>query len=246
VSVERFNLTGCEASLVGVGNRAIATIKPSPVLGRERFSLAHELGHWDMHRGQSFRCRVDEPDQNLVSNRLQEKEADQYASHLLMPAPIFNPAVKSVGMPAFEDIESLAGTFKTSMVATSLRIAAIDELPVIVACYSHSGLEWSVPASHIPRRWMLETSLDSDSYAYDLLTKGTRTAGLRKQSGEVFFQNEDAENFSLQECSMPYRNGQILVMLYLGSKMLEARYDPNVGRRYTSEGSYVPRRTAKR
>lgn len=67
--VEYEPLDGCEAMLVGVGNRAVATIKPSPSRGRERYSIGHELGHWEMHRGRSFRCRVDDPDKNFASDK---------------------------------------------------------------------------------------------------------------------------------------------------------------------------------
>jgi len=239
VSVENQNLTGCEATLVGVGGRAIATIKPSAVYGRERFSLAHELGHWNMHRGKSFRCRVDEPDDTLVTDRDLEKQADQYASHLLMPSAIFNPAVKALGSPSFKEIDGLTQTFQTSMIATTLRLAAIDTLPVIVACFSKEGRVWSIPAPHVPRRWFVINDLDEDSFAYDLMTKGTQTPGLRKQAGEVWFQNDDAEDYELYEHSVPYRNGTILVLLYLSSKMFDARFDPNVGRKFNSQGSYV-------
>ena len=38
-------LNGCEATLVGVGDHAIATVRPSQTRGRERFSVGHELGH---------------------------------------------------------------------------------------------------------------------------------------------------------------------------------------------------------
>src|SRR5271156_2820621 len=67
LEVEYQELQGCEATLVGFENRAIATVRPSAVLGRQRFSIAHELGHWMMHRGRSFRCRVDDPGENLAS-----------------------------------------------------------------------------------------------------------------------------------------------------------------------------------
>lgn len=134
---------------------------------------------------------------------------------------------------------TLARTFQTSMVATSLRLAAIDTLPVIVACFSKNGRHWSIPAPHVPKRWFVVDSLSDDSFAHDLLVKGSLTAALRKQSGEVWFQNDDAESYELHEHSMPYRNGQVLVLLYLSSKMLEARFDPNIGRRFNSQGSYV-------
>lgn len=125
-----------------------------------------------------------------------------------------------------------------------MRLATIDTLPVIVACFSRDRCLWSIPAPHVPRRWFVVDSLNEDSFAYDLMLKGTQTTGLRKQSGEVWFQNDDAEEYELQEHSMPYRNGQILVLLYLSSKMFDARFDPNVKRRFNSQGSYVPGRSS--
>lgn len=44
MAVEYRNLIGCEATLVGYGDQAIATINPAAVRGRERFSIGHELG----------------------------------------------------------------------------------------------------------------------------------------------------------------------------------------------------------
>lgn len=41
LEVEYQELQGCEATLVGFENRAIATVRPSTVLGRQRFSIAH-------------------------------------------------------------------------------------------------------------------------------------------------------------------------------------------------------------
>ena len=108
VEVSYEALTGCEATLVGFKDHAIATISPSGSRGRERFSVAHEIGHWKLHRGQSFRCRADSPDANLASNKTVEKEADVFASHLLMPGPLFNPSVKALGQPGFKQLGELA------------------------------------------------------------------------------------------------------------------------------------------
>lgn len=246
VVIEYRQLKGCEATLVGVGDKAIATIRPSNVRGRERFSISHELGHWDMHRGRSFRCRVDDPDENLVSDRSLENDADQFAAHLLMPGPLFNPAVKALGNPGFREIEDLADKFQASLLATSIRLANVNTLPAVIACYSSVGLRWRLAGEDVPRRWFLHRTLSEESFAFDLMSKGTQTTTPRKQSAEVWFENNDAEEYELHEHSTLYRNGEILVILYLSSKMLSARFDQNVGgRRYTDKGSYVPPRRSQ-
>lgn len=241
--VEYEALEGCEAMLVGVGDRAIATIRPSGARGRERFSVGHELGHWEMHRGKSFACRADDPDRNLVSDRPREREADEYSAHLLMPSVFFSATVKGLGKPGFKELEALSNDYETSLLATAIRLADIDTLPVVVACYSAQGLKWSKPAKHVPRRWWLRGRLDDGSFAHDLLTAGTRIASARKQTGEVWFENDDAENYELTEECIPGKAGEVLVLLYLSSPMLDARFDPNVGvRAYNEHGSYVKRR----
>ena len=45
-------LQGCEARIIGTGDRAIITVKSDSHPRRKRFSIAHELGHWYHHRGQ--------------------------------------------------------------------------------------------------------------------------------------------------------------------------------------------------
>ena len=243
VEVEYQALNGCEATLVGFGDRAIATIKPSAIRGRERFSIAHELGHWNLHRGKSFRCRVEDPDDNLTSDVAREKEADAFAAHLLMPAALFQPAVKAMGSPGFREIDDLAQRFETSLLATSIRLADINTLPVILACYTTNGRRWYKAASDVPRRWFLRGKLDDDSFAYDLLAHGKQASGGRKQPAEVWFENDDAEDYEVHEPCLPSKSGEALVLIYLTGNMLDAKFDPNVGnRKYNEFGSYVPRR----
>ncbi|MEO8390679.1 ImmA/IrrE family metallo-endopeptidase [Polaromonas sp.] len=241
--VEYESLDGCEAMLVGVGNRAVATIKPSSSRGRERYSIGHELGHWEMHRGRSFRCRVDDPDQNFSSDKVLEKEADSYSAHLLMPSFMFEPAVKVIGDPSFQELDELANGFETSMLATAMRLADIDALPVILACFTATGLRWSKAAAHVPRRWFLRNKLDDDSFAFEYFENGREHPRLGKQPAETWFENLDADKYEVRECCRPGRNGELLVLLYLESKMLYAGFDPHVGnRKFTSAGSYVTRK----
>lgn len=234
------NLDGCEATLVGVKNQAIATIRPSRNRGRERFSVAHELGHWNMHRGKSFRCRVDDQSANLASDTPREKEADSYAAHLLMPRFLFDPAVRAgAKLPTFKYIEDVAEAFGVSMAAAVIRMAEVDSLPVIVACYNARGIRWSATAPHIPRSWRLVQTLDEDSFAYDVVSGGKSQQCSGKQSADAWFSNDDADNYEVHEHAMPGRSGEVLVMLYLSdTEMFESPFERKSEGRYQESESF--------
>ena len=53
-------LDGCEARIVGHGHRAIITVNARSSPRRNRFSIAHELGHWHHHKGKRLVCRADD------------------------------------------------------------------------------------------------------------------------------------------------------------------------------------------
>ena len=44
-------LDGCEARIVGTNDQAIISVGLHSPRRRQRFSIAHELGHWHHHRG---------------------------------------------------------------------------------------------------------------------------------------------------------------------------------------------------
>lgn len=225
-------LNGCEATLVGFGNKAIATVRPSSSRGRERFSVAHEIGHWLMHRGRSFQCRADDIVQNFSADFRLEKEADEFASHLLMPTSMIQPAIKTINKPGLHHLQEMAVQFEVSLQAVSIRLVTLDTLPVIVACYTKTGLKWQIKAAHVPKRWWLRSQLDDDSFAYDVLYEGKLCKNLGKQPAETWFENDDADEYEVLEHSMLSSNGQVLVLLYLNDpEMFEASYDPDVGNR---------------
>lgn len=227
VHVRYADLRGCEATLVGFESRAIATIRPS-IPGRQRFSVGHELGHWELHRGRSFRCRVDEPDANLGSNSELEKQADEFSSHLLMPSRLFNAAIRSFGYPKLAEIDEVARAFKTSLIATLIRMAKVDKLPVIVANYTNSQRRWYASAPHVPKRWLPKRVLDPDTFAHDVMTKGDQCEIPRKQSAEAWFENNDAGEFEvLEQCYSP-QPGHVIAVLYLSDgEMFERGFDPD-------------------
>ena len=146
-----------------------------------------------------------------------------------MPGTLFNPVIKPLGMPGLRQMEEVAGLFQTSLLATTIRLARVNKLPVIVACYTLARLRWHIRGSDVPARWWLRDELDNDSFAYELLTTGKMYPAPRKQPAEVWFANDDAHKYEVREHCQPTSNGDALVLLYLSdSEMTEARYDPNL------------------
>jgi GAF domain-containing protein len=69
---------------------------------RQRFTIAHELGHFVLHRGQQagFQCDKDAVHLGLGESAAIEREAaaiereaDEFASHLLMPSDVVCKAI---------------------------------------------------------------------------------------------------------------------------------------------------------
>lgn len=86
---------------------------------RQRFTMAHELGHYVMHKAHlekkgrwedELLMRSDE--RNLI-----EKQANEFASDLLMPKKEFQAAIKN----GINDVEKLADRFAVSIAAARYR-----------------------------------------------------------------------------------------------------------------------------
>jgi hypothetical protein len=218
-------LDGCSATLLGIGDRAIATISPSGNRGRDRFSIGHEFGHWSMHRGQSFYCRAENFGNYTKADKLKEKQADEFSSRLLMPTSLLRPKIGKLRALSLNDLRALAADFLTSDAATAFRVTLLDDFPVILCCYSAERREWSLPAPMVPLRWRPKEKLDEETFAYDFVRGGNTTSGSGKQSAEVWFENSDADKYEIREECIPYRAGQVLVLLYLPDEMLDATRD---------------------
>ncbi|MCE3232322.1 MAG: hypothetical protein K0R98_579 [Rickettsiaceae bacterium] len=84
---------------------------------RQRFTIAHELGHFFLHRN-SMTTFIDESfARSHGDSRPIEVEANRFAASLLMPKEIFSEAISS----GKNKISELADYFETSMFAIEVR-----------------------------------------------------------------------------------------------------------------------------
>jgi hypothetical protein len=214
-------LVSCGATLVGSDDKAIATVHSSANRARERFFAAHELGHWLLHRGQSFQCRMQDADSNLASGQSLEAEADAFAMHLLMPDSILRPLVQNIERPDFAQIRELAKRFEATLAATLLRLASLESASVIVASYHRRRLRWSVSAPSVPFVLRPKKHLDEATFTHDLLFSGKECNCLGMNAASSWFEDEDSEEYIVWEQCFPNGAGQALVLLYPEPAMLK-------------------------
>lgn len=104
--------------------------------GRRNFTIAHELGHWFLHKdlaqenlfGMKGNVLICRGINNKIDNK--ERQANIFASHLLMPEKFLKTQLSSFTTPLNEyDLRELAKIFQVSKQAMKIRL--VDELKLL-------------------------------------------------------------------------------------------------------------------
>lgn len=132
-------------------------------IGFQRFSIGHELGHYllEGHPEQLFPNGdgIHSSRAGFMSNALHEREADHFASGLLMPDGPFKAALRRTG-EGLEGIEALAEKCLTSITATAIRYARKTSVPAAVVVSTDGRVDFAFlsgemrefPGLAVPRR----------------------------------------------------------------------------------------------
>jgi IrrE N-terminal-like domain len=113
--------------------------------GRIRFTQAHELGHFLVHRllQDAFHCSQAEVGGYEAERKQLEAEADEFASTLLMPVKQFRATV--AGHPIDLDVLSCASTrFGVSLTSAALRWIRSTEDSAVLVLSRDGFIDWSV------------------------------------------------------------------------------------------------------
>lgn len=216
-------LDGCEARILGYKDKAVISVDDRYGARRARFSLAHELGHWQHHRGRSFVCRPEDIGRRRERNAFDpEWVADQYAANLLMPHYLFRPRARELKRINFETVETLANEFNVSLTSTAIRLVETGIEPAILLFHKGSRRVWFSSGPDVPRKWFPKDELDSDSGAlttlYGPLTKNT----MRAVPAETWFDGWHAQRGSVREQSIRTADGQVLsLVVFRDPRLLE-------------------------
>lgn len=116
------------------------------VPGRINFTIAHELGHYLLHRKlrETFQCgQAEMMDYDSVESKRLESQANTFSSYLLMPRNDFDIQIQGQEL-SFELLGHCAERYQTSLTATALKwLEFTDEAAMLVVADHDEFICWS-------------------------------------------------------------------------------------------------------
>ena len=144
-----------------------------PESPRERFTIAHELGHYfiDEHRNALTSGVGCHPSfSEFQSDELAEREADLFASCLLMPRRAFTDSMPKNprGIP---DILKMKEQFGTSITSTAIRYVGLIDFFCAIVKWNDNGFGWSWSSQNAYANWYRRTIKTADRLPPDSATR---------------------------------------------------------------------------
>jgi hypothetical protein len=157
----------------GIGG--LIVLAPGQERGRKRFSIAHELGHYHIPKhkqsGAGGVCSDRDMRGSHHALRLQEREANDFATEVLMPRRAFTEdakkldisiaAARTLASPDYYDVSGMAATW---------RIVETTREPAAMVVSVDGRVEWMVRSAsfriHLPERGQLlhEQSVAAEAF----------------------------------------------------------------------------------
>jgi len=146
IILQEIPLKNADGRIVFGKNKAIISInKDIDYDSKKRFTIAHELGHFFLHRN-SIKIHNDNAlTLDTFKNGSQETEANQFASELLMPTELFTLYANSKPFSP-ELLRDLAGIFQTSITSVAYKYQEVGNHPIFIFyCKDNRVQYWKPP-----------------------------------------------------------------------------------------------------
>jgi Zn-dependent peptidase ImmA (M78 family) len=171
LKVKEEQLRGCDGVLVrpqGMHRGIIAVRKDIRSPGRKRFTIAHEIGHFVLHGHDDHGSICQDKDIEGWSKGPNDKErqADDFAAELLIPAAAVTPRLISHS-PCLSVVESIADECRASLAASAWRYCDLTSEQCAIVWSENEQVAWSRASSEFPFFIKKNKQIEQKSYAYN-------------------------------------------------------------------------------
>jgi hypothetical protein len=163
---------------------------------RERFTVAHELGHLIIHYGAHY-CNSEDL-QMHITTKDKEGEANSFAAELLLPTSAVMRQVKNNDI-SFDIAEKMSKQYGMSLTATMLKLVDLCDEKITFFYQMGGIIKWSYSSSEIKLRPILGQAI-AGSLAQQVSSIKTKLAGY--VDPEYWFENIDGPDIKCFEESI--------------------------------------------
>lgn len=155
ITIKDKKLTGSEGRILIKGGSGIITIDSSiSSEGKRNFVLAHEIGHFLLHKDAlTLFSDTDKTLNEWFKKGSHEDEANYFATELLMPQRLFTQKIENKKL-SLSLIKELSSYFHTSILATFLRFIDCGNYPLMVIFIENGIIKWKKASSDFPFTWI--------------------------------------------------------------------------------------------
>ena len=219
IEVRRRPMDSLEGCLYRYGNRGIIQINCRAIPNRQRFSLAHEIGHWELHPNlRQKSCSANDMIDYFRSS--EEIEANHFAASLLLPKQ-WVPDKLFKADPSFTQIEILANLLRVSLACSARRFVELTPQPVVLVSSRNGIVDWSV-ASNKAKYFWVEKGFQVHEYTstFECFTKNERRRHLEEADGSYWYPEKQlSDDFEIFEDVWNFpKYGYCLTLLWVASQ----------------------------
>jgi len=183
-------------------------------LNRQRFTLAHELGHLQIknHAEEMYRCLASDI-QRYRGVRQMENEANDFASELLLPEANIQSIVRKRRL-SMDLVKNISEDYGISLTATALKIIKVCPDRGAVVLSENGRIKWSFESKSFGYE-VRKTKLHEYTYAYNYFNEGSLPDSPQRVLAYAWLGNTRDRNQTLLEESIAiYSLGMVLTLIY--------------------------------
>lgn len=212
------HLEGCEARLVAGKHQAVISVNNvGSSLGRQRFSLAHELAHWlcDKRTGSFLCAKTDIGPQNAEAKSV-ESQANGFASQLLLPTYLVDPWLASRSA-SLATARTLATEFRSSVTAAAIKLIKRTPHVAMVSRHGQGKLIWHLRSPKMSPEFYVLPELHQDTDAFTLSFGGTVSDRPRREPATRWITGPGAVRLEAQSHSARLPDSTVLSLVTFGN-----------------------------
>jgi hypothetical protein len=178
LSISEVDCDSFDGALLRGNNRPLGRILVKSAIreiGRKRFTVAHEIGHFMLHREQQISCSSMDIERWGSEREDPERQADNFASELLLPS---REVLKQVGdnWPSFQLITSVAEFFGTTLTATARKYCDVASQACALVWSVNREIRWMHPSPRFIHWVPVGQEISSGTFAAQVF-EGKATPG---------------------------------------------------------------------